>query len=135
MNRVDKIITESIDKVIKENNFKSKVAKMRAAAHAAERNGDVGAVERLNDFLAKRAAIADINKEKRDSRLFQKSERIPTGIVNDDCEDARLLSGSRSRDARDYFNGEDEFNGAIQPNTFNDADGWLMNRNNTDELY
>ena len=135
MKTIDKIITESINKVIKENNFKSKSAKMRAASHAAERNGNVGAVERLNDFFAKSAAIADINKEKRDSRRFQKSERIPTGTVNDDYEDARILSGSRTRDARDYFNGEDEFNGAIRPNTFKDADNWLMNRNNTDDLY
>lgn len=135
MNRIDKIITESIDKVIKENNFKSKSAKMRAAAHAAERNGNVGAVERLNDFFAKNAAIADINKEKRDSRQFQKAERIPTGIVNDDYDDARILSGGRLKDARDYFNGEDEFNGAIQPNTFKDADDWLMNRDNIEDLY
>ncbi len=135
MDRIDEIITESISKVIKENRFKNKTAKMWAGAHAAERGGDIGAVEKLKNYFAQRDAISDMNKERRDSRSFQKAERVPTGILNNDYKEAGILSGSRLKDARDFFNSEDEFNGAITPDTFKDAESWLANRDNIEDLY
>ena len=65
MNKIDRIIKESIDRLVNETkyNYKNQYAKMRAAAHTAEKKGDVGAIDRCKDWFARNAAITDINKE------------------------------------------------------------------------
>ena len=105
MNKLDRIIKESIDRVISENNFRSKRAQMMAAAHAAEKDGDKDAVERTKNMLAKRAAVQDINKdraEKRSKHIFDPSDMW--------CLDKEHRNGEK-----EFFKGEDEFYRPIKP--------------------
>jgi hypothetical protein len=138
MNRIDEIIKESIDNLVSEAkyNYRNKFAKMKAAAHAAERNGKIGAVEDTNDLFAKIAAIRDMNKEisAKRPRKINKDE-ISRMTLNGDDEDMSVLSAERMRDLRDYFNSENEFNRAITPDTFKNADGWLEDRDINDLEY
>ena len=138
MKKIDRIIKESIDKFINEAkyNYKNQFKKMKAAAHTAEKNGDVGAVERYNDWAARTAAISDMNKEiaAKRPRKMNKDE-ISSMTINGDDDDMSVLSAERMRDLRDYYNGETEFNRAITPDTFNNANGWLEDRDLNDLDY
>ena len=137
MKKIDRIISESINKVINENNFKNGLGKVWAAAHtAAKREGGKSGEERFNDWKAKQAAIADINKELRSKRSLPKKDSIPfavTNSFNDEIPDIGVLSAERMKDSRDYFNSENEFNGAIDGNTFDND--WLIDRDIENDLY
>jgi len=125
MKKIDRIISESINKVISENNFKNGLGKIWAAAHsAAKREGGKSGEERFNEWNAKQSAIADINKEFRSKRSLPKKDRI---------DSACALSAERMRDLEDYFNSEIEFNGAIDSNTFDND--WLIDRDIENDLY
>jgi hypothetical protein len=130
MNKLDRIITESIDKVIKENKFKSPLSKIKAASYAAaKKEGGKSGEERYNDWRAKQAAIADLNRELHNKRSMPKKDRIPVGIsksFDDGTNDIGVFSADRMRDAKDYFNSENEFNGAINNDTFDNE--WLIDR-------
>ena len=138
MNKIDRIIKESIDRLVNETkyNYQNQFKKMKAAAHTAEKNGDVGAVERYNDWAARTAAISDMNKEiaAKRPRKMNKDE-ISSMTINGDDDDMSVLSAERMRDLRDYYNGETEFNRAITPDTFNNANGWLEDRDLNDLDY
>lgn len=138
MNKIDRIIKESIDRLVNETkyNYKNQFKKMKAAAHTAEKSGDVGAVERYNDWAARTAAISDMNKEiaAKRPRKMNKDE-ISRVTLNGDDDDMSVLSAERMRDLRDYYNGETEFNRAITPDTFKNANGWLEDRDLNDLDY
>lgn len=138
MNKIDRIIKESIDRLVNETkyNYKNQFKKMKAAAHTAEKKGDVGAVERYNDWVAKNAAISDMNKEitaKRPKKMNR--DGISRMTINGDDDDMSALSAERMRDLRDYYNSDAEFNRAITPDTFNNANGWLEDRDLNDLDY
>jgi hypothetical protein len=134
MNIIDKIITESINSVINENKYKSGASKMRAASHAAARKeGGESASERYKNWLAKQEAIRDINQDLRSQRVnpyhksYAKQWDIENGGYNPDYD--------RSMELQRYMDADDEFRSRISNNTFKDAENWLMNRDNIDELY
>lgn len=126
MNKIDRIIKESIDRLVNETkyNYQNQFKKMKAAAHTAEKNGDVGAVERYNDWAAEIAALSDMNKENAAKRPKKTNK-----------DDMSVLSAERMRDLRDYYNSDTEFNRAITPDTFKNANGWLEDRDLNDLDY
>lgn len=58
------IIIESVQQILKENNYKSKYHKMIAAMHAAGVPDDKRH-ERMDTWFAKNQAVSDINKDRR----------------------------------------------------------------------
>ena len=110
MKKIDRIIKESIDKFINETkyNYKNQFKKMKAAAHTAEKNGDVGAIDRYKDWVARNAAITDINKE---------------------------LAAKRKMALDTYDRSDYEFNAPMTPGIFNDAENWLKSRDINDLDY
>lgn len=110
MNKIDRIIKESIDRLVNETkyNYKNQYAKMRAASHTAEKKGDVGAIDRCKDWFARNAAITDINKE---------------------------LAAKRKMALDTYDKSDYEFNTPMTPGIFNDAEDWLKSRDINDLDY
>ena len=134
MNIIDKIITESINSVINENKYKNGISKIKAAYHAAaKKEGGESASERYKNWLAKQEAIRDINQDLRSQRVnpycksYAKQWDIENGGYNPDYK--------RSMELQQYMDAGDEFRSRISNNTFKDAENWLMNRDNIDELY
>lgn len=58
------LIIESIQNILKENNYKSKYHKMMAAMHAAGVPDDKRH-ERIDNWFVKNQAVSDINKDRR----------------------------------------------------------------------
>ena len=138
MNKIDSIIKESIDRLVNKTkyNYKNQFKKMKAAAHAAEKGGDVGAIDRYHEWAAKNTAISDINKEiaaKRPKKMNK--DGISRMTLNGDDEDMSVLSAERMKDLRDYYNSDTEFNRAVTPDTFKNANGWLEDRDLDDLDY
>ena len=137
MNKIDRIIKESINEVIGENNFKTNFNRIKAASHsAAKKDGGKSGSERISDFLAKQAAIRDINRERADSRREKRFDTyVPSsieGLRGDEFpEDPTILAKSRRVAANDYFNSENEFN---RPINFDDAEEWIRRRRENDDF-
>jgi hypothetical protein len=115
MKKIDKIIKESIDKIVNENNYKSGINKVKAATNVAHRkDGGKTPKERYNDWLAKQAALKDINAELASMRSKPKKDRIERhNAFTDDEEweknDFNRLSDRREQDFDDFYNSENDF--------------------------
>ena len=100
------IIRESVDIILREvRNYRNPLSRMRAGAYAygeGEKANDI-----VHDFLAKQAALSDINAEKRSNR-----------------RDVPRLSDMHdyAPDAREHFN--DNRNSILHDNEFERSVGW-----------
>lgn len=76
------IIIESVQNILKENNYKSKYHKMMAAMHAAGVPDDKRH-ERIDNWFVKNNAIADINKDRKISNMEPHEQEFNNVIKND----------------------------------------------------
>lgn len=67
---IHNMVKNAINKIIKENNYKSKIHKINAALHAAGKGHE--ASDAINNMLAKQQAINDINKD-----IQTRQNRVP----------------------------------------------------------
>ena len=124
MDRIDRIIKESIDKVVNEaNNFSSHGAKMKATANAMAKERGIKVGDVFNAMNAKNAAFKDINKELASKRRNSFKDKISSAVLPDtNPDDVGILSTQRMRDADDYFNSENEFYRPVNNDTFGNVD-------------
>jgi len=67
---IHNMVKNTINKIIKENNYKSKIHKINAALHAAGKGHEAN--DTINNMLAKQQAINDINKD-----IQTRQNRVP----------------------------------------------------------
>jgi hypothetical protein len=128
-----RIIREVARKVIMENEYKSPSSKVLAASHIASRKeGGKSGSERYRDWIAKQAAISDINKELRGKRVNPTHKSYANIWSNENG--GRVPDLKRSRQFQDYMDSNDEFYNPISNDTFDDSDKWLNNRDFLDNL-
>ena len=75
------IIVESVQQILNENNYKSKYHKMMAAMHAAGVPDDKRH-ERMDTWLVKNQAVADINKDRKISSMEPHEQEFNNVIKN-----------------------------------------------------
>lgn len=126
MTKIDSIIKEAIDRFVLENTYTSPRNKVLAAAHTAyKKEGGATPNERYADWLAKQAAIRDINADLASQRSKTKKGKIDrqySGWGDDEeyeINDFNRLADSREEDFNDYYNSENDFYRPISNDFFN----------------
>ena len=126
MNKIDSIIKEAIDRFVLENTYATPNNKVLAAANAAyKKNGGATPRERYLDWLAKQAAIKDINADLASQRSKTKKGKIDrqySGWGDDEeyeINDFNRLADNREKDFNDYYNSENDFYRPIYNDIFN----------------
>lgn len=116
MDRIDVLVRNAVDKKLNENKYKNGIRKVMAAANAANK---ADPHEVLNNWLAKQAALKDINKELTTMRSSHKKPNIDHDNLNLygmglSKDYINRLGKEREEDFDDCFNSENEFYAPIR---------------------
>jgi hypothetical protein len=124
MKKLDRIINESINRVITENKFRNIFTKLKASLAIAKKKGDEKTAEEIENKLAMLYAVVDINRSNGHNRLIPTIGRTRRENGGD------IPSGVDAQKFDEFMNSDYEFNTRITPKILKDAEDWLNNRDN-----